>query len=285
MGYRVRIKKFFQIKVDVLDLVTRIAAFLFVIHIIYHKTQQQIIAVACLVISVIGIRKINEYTQIVMDKLKKSSKGVFPFGSGGYDTTKPMSPVALATLKEIGQEANTAKELIESYNNFLCEATMAIHSNEWEKAAQCIEKALKLQPNNIPLQIQLAIIYGENIEDKDKAISLCKEVLKQDVNNISGKFNLAVYTSHLKGDEESLSIYLEAEKLIKAQGLMETEIGGKLNIFVGSCFKGLGNKTEAGKRYEKAIEILHGLAQENSSSAFWLVDAENNLKKLFEREI
>ena len=28
---------------------------------------------------------------------------------------------------------------------------------------------------------------------------------------------------------------------------METEIGGKLNIFVGSCFKGLGNKTEAGK--------------------------------------
>ena len=37
MGYRVRIKKFFQIKVDVLDLVTRIAAFLFVIHIIYHK--------------------------------------------------------------------------------------------------------------------------------------------------------------------------------------------------------------------------------------------------------
>ncbi len=157
--------------------------------------------------------------------------------------------------------------------------------NRYDLAIGCFEDALKIKSDDIGLHVQLSIIYGEKVGDrssKEKAIEHCKDVLRIDKNNISAKFNLAIYTQHLKGSSDSLPIYLEVESLIRMQGLLGSEIDGKLNLFIGHDYKNTGDKPETEKRYEKAIVILKKLVdQGDKSSAFWLADAKKNLRSIF----
>lgn len=156
--------------------------------------------------------------------------------------------------------------------------------SRFDLAIECYEEALEKRPNDIGLHLQLGGIYGEKIGDKEgkeKAIEHCMRVLEIDKNNLSAKFNLAVYTNHLKGAEHSLPIYLEAGKLIRMQGFQNSELDGKWSLFIGHDYKFLERKPEAIDHYKKAIEILKKLADAGDiSSQFWLRDAQNNLENL-----
>jgi len=178
------------------------------------------------------------------------------------------------------EEAGQEKE----FYRLVAAGTQFETSNRHDLATECFEDALKIKPGSIGLHLELSVIYGEKIgdsESKQRAINHCEEVLKIDPNNLSAKFNLAVYTNHIKGSEKSLSIYLDAEKLIRKQGMINSLIDGKLNIFVGHDYKNTGDRNEAKLRYEKAITILNNLSQKgDSNSAFWRDDAQTNLKKL-----
>lgn len=193
--------------------------------------------------------------------------------------------VQLLVKKESGKAKTIASDKEIDFHRLVAAGIQYENVNRHDLSIGCFEDALKLKPDDINLHIQLSIIYGEKIGDrggKEKAIGHCKDILKIDKNNISGKFNLAIYSNHLNGSKESFPIYLEVEKMIKMQGLSNSELEGKLNIFIGHDYKNAGDNAEAENRYEKAIAILKKLVdQGDKSSAFWLVDAKKNLRSLF----
>lgn len=277
--YWERIKTFFQIKIDLLDLAARGLSLWAVVYILTKNYQQQSIAIACLLVVVLGVRKINEYVTITLDKFKKSKKGDYPFGRGGFDNTKDDgSPIDPVTPGEAKQEPKNDLNGFERHIKAYFKAEEYARLNQWGKSAESLEEALKICSDNIPLRLQLGIIYGERLKDKERAIYHCNQILELDSNNVSAKFNLAVYTNHLKGAKFSLPIYLEAEKLMEKFGLGGSEIDGKLNIFLGHDYRDTGNMEEAKKRYKKAIYILDKLANlGDKSSGFWLNDVKRNL--------
>lgn len=189
--------------------------------------------------------------------------------------------------KKIGYSKATATIDKEKHFHRLVAAGMQYERvRRYDLAIDCFEDALKIKSNDIGLLHELSIIYGEIFGDpssKKKAINYCKKILRIDKNHVSAKFNLAVYTSHIKGSNESFPIYEEAEALTKKQGLINTELYGKLNIFIGHDIRRLRSREEGKARYEKAISILKPLANSgDKTSEFWLKDAEKNFKEVTE---
>ncbi len=275
-----------KLLINLFDFIIRFLALAIFIYIVYHKTQQQIIAIICLVVCIIGVRRINEYVSILIEKFRLSKKGVFPF-IGDYELAEDTRKEAEApvTLRKIEYESTVDLNRAERFNNAIRNAARFSMIGQWIVVVKYIEEALQITPDDNNLRLQLSIIYGERLGDKERAIYHCNEVLKRDAKNISAKFNLAVYTNHFLGSERSLPLYKDAEHLIIERGLQETEIYGKLNIFIGHDFKNTGSLGEVKTRYEKAIKILEKLAKKgDQSSAFWLQDAKNNLKRLLEEK-
>lgn len=279
MSYLKRISKFFQKDIDILGYIVRIIAGSLVFYIVYYETEQQILAIACLIVVILGIRKINKYASIAINKFERSTKGKIP-GIGEYDISEDRTK-EVETPAPLNKSIQLAMLRADNFSEALGRATKFIMLKEWPGAAHFIEEALQFNPDDVNLRLQLVVIYGERIGDKAKAIKHCEEVLKREPENVSAEFNLAVYINHWKGSKYSLPIYLEAEKMIKNKGLSDTEIGGKLNIFIGHDYRNTGNKEEARTRYNKAIAILGKLAaQGDQTSAFWLNDAKKNLESL-----
>lgn len=272
---------YIRMKIDFLDLLVRSASILVFVYIIYSKTSQQIIAIVCLMITFWGTKRINEYISFVIDKFRQSQKGSFPLVGGDYDISMDVSRKVEApvSLNKIIYDAILQSNENDRFNLSLAKSMESIRLKEWSKAAIYIEAALEVKPDDFSLRSQLIVIYGEYMGDKEKAIYHCNKILAKDPNNVSAKFNLAVYTNHLKGSEYSLPIYRETEELMKKQKLMGSELDGKLNIFIGHDIRNLESKVKAKERYEKAITILKSLAEKGDrASEFWLRDAEKNLK-------
>lgn len=193
-----------------------------------------------------------------------------------------INTIAGVQLRESGKTKSVAFDKEKDFHRLVAAGIQYENVNRHDLAIGCFEDALKIKPDDINLHIQLSIIYGEKVGNKERAIEHCKDVLKIDKNNISAKFNLAIYTNHLKGSNDSLPIYLEVEPLIRMQGLTGSEIEGKLNLFIGHDYKNTGDMVETERRYENAVAILKKLVdQGDKSSAFWLADAKRHLRSLF----
>lgn len=225
--------------------------------------------------------KLSTYIDDIVNNPEKSDNPVSDI-MGGINTT---AGVQLLEKRESDETKAVTFDKEKDFHRLVAAGMQYENVNRHDLAIECFEDALKIKPDDIGLHIQLSIIYGEKLGDKDskeKAIGHCKEVLKIDKNNVSAKFNLAIYTNHLKGSKESLPIYIEVEKMIKMQGLSGSELEGKLNLFIGHDYKNAGDKVETEKRYDNAITILQRLAdQGDKSSAFWLANAKKNLKSIF----
>jgi tetratricopeptide (TPR) repeat protein len=274
-----KIDRLLKENVNMLDLSVRIIASLIVFYIVYRESPQQILAIAFMVVAFLGVKKINKYALITIDKFERSIRGKIPV-IGEYDTAEDKQLKTEASVS-LNASLQTAMLKADNYADALGQAAKFIMVKEWVGATYFIEEALQFNPDDLDLRLQLAIIYGERIGDKEKAVFHCTEVLKKDPDNVSALFNLAVYTNHLKGSKDSLPIYLNAEKLIKKKGLLGTEIEGKLSIFLGHDYKSNGEKDNARTCYKKAIDILEPLAKKgDQSSAFWLNDARKNLESL-----
>lgn len=219
--------------------------------------------------------RINEIILVLKDKIIRAKKWDIP-GVGTFEEREPSEadkPDDLRKL-EIDKRDKLFHRLVAAGKNY-------IQENYIEQAIECFEDATTIKPEDIGLHIMLGYIYGEVVKDKQKAISHCERALEIDPNSTSAQFNLAVYTSHLKGYKSSLPLYEKAEELIKKQNLTESELYGKLNIFLGHDLKHSGRREDAKKHYETSISILKKLAEKgDQSSAFWLKNAGKSLKDL-----
>ena len=255
--------------------ICRLLAGAVAIYIIYKNQQQQIVAVICLAIAVIGIKRINEIILVLKEKISRAKKWTV-FGLGNFEEGEFSKAEKPEELKKI--EGDTRQKL---FHRLVAAGKNYLQENYIEQSIECFEDAIKIKPDDIGLHLILSYIYGEVIKDKKKAIGHCEKALETDPNSVSAQFNLAVYTNHLKGYKNSRPLYEKAEELMKKQNLIDSEIYGKLNIFLGHDLRDSGLKEDAKKRYEKAISILRKLAEKgDQSSAFWMKDAEKNLNSL-----
>lgn len=174
----------------------------------------------------------------------------------------------------------------EEFHRIVAAALQYYNTARLDLAISCGEDALRIKPTDTNLRNWLSIIYGEKLNNKEKAIFHCNKILEIEPKNISAMFNLAVYTNHSKGSEKSLPIYLKVEELIHEQKIPEdSEIYAKLNLFIGHDYRFIKNKDidEARRRYEKAISIFQQRIKAGDQagvSEFWLKDAQKNLSEL-----
>lgn len=246
------------------DRFLRLFALAIALYIIIRKEEpQQIVTITCLVIAVVGIKQIEEFVRVVIDKLCESTRG--KFGLAEWDTTETDIP------KQVREPDGRFEKL-------MGDGKIYVAQGRTDRAISCFEEALKIGPDFEAHHI-LSFLYGEKLGNKPKAIFHCQEALAIQPNSPNAKFNLAVYTNHLRGAKESFPIYEEATALIARQGLQDSEIDGKAHLFMGHDLMRLSRKSEAIEQYKKAVEILKKLADGGSQSGlFWLRDAEKNLK-------
>lgn len=265
-----------------LDLCSRGLGLLIGLFIVFSGSNQQIIALIAFVVAIVGIDPIREYVSIAIDKFKYSKKGSNP-SIGVYDITDTIKSQA-ELPKSLENRTKINKQ--EEFHNLVAAAMQYFNTNQFDHAARYIEKALAINLDDINIRNWLSIIYGEKLNNKDKAIFHCNEILTLESRNISAMFNLAIYTNHSKGSDLSLPIYLEVEKLIKELKIPEdSEINAKLNLFIGNDYRFKEKKdiSEARARYEKAISLFQQRIKggdKTGVSEFWLKDAQKNLSEL-----
>ena len=198
------------------------------------------------------------------------------------DPLNPVSKKSKPEIPELIEKSVTEEE----FHKIVAAALQYYNTARFDLAIKCGEDALKIKPNNTNLRNWLTVIYGEKLNNKERAIFHCNKILTLEPGNISAMFNLAVYTNHSKGSDLSFPIYLEVEKLTKELKIPEDlEINAKLNLFIGHDYRFRKNKDipEARARYKKAISLFQQrikVGDKTGVSKFWLKDAQKNLSEL-----
>ena len=175
----------------------------------------------------------------------------------------------------------------EKFNGYIAASLYFYNLQRYDLIGKYAEAALTIRPNENNLRLWLSFIYGEKVGDrgaKQKAIDHCVEVIKTDPSSYQAKFNIAIYTSHIKGPDETILLYLEAKELMENQNITESEIYGKLCNFLGNEYARSGiycNKNKAEALFKQAISILKRLSDKGDiTSKFWIENAKDNLIKL-----
>jgi len=144
------------------------------------------------------------------------------------------------------------------------------------------EEALRIEPRENNLRILLIKIYGNYIgspDAKQKAVDMCDEAIKIEQNNYQPYFLKALYTSHLKKENDSIPLYLKAKELMEAQKSTTLSDYGQLCCFLGSLYLKESNykdEKQAEILFRQAILSLQPCADEHNK--FWL----NHAKKLLD---
>jgi len=251
--------------------------------------------ISCIALSAIGLR--IAYPTIKIDAISVGliiiaflpwfseliESAEFP---GGWKIKfKETPPISKKSAPEIPESVEKSDEE-ENFHRIVATALQYYNTARFDLAIEYGEDALRIRPNDINLRNWLSIIYGEKINNKEKAIFHCNKILSLDSKNISAMFNLAIYTNHSKGSEHSLPIYLKVEKLIEEQKVPEdSELNAKLNLFIGHDYRRKKEKdiAEAKKRYKKSISLFEqriNKGDKSGVSEFWLKDAQENLSEL-----
>jgi tetratricopeptide (TPR) repeat protein len=84
----------------------------------------------------------------------------------------------------------------------------------FDKAMECYEKALKIDPANVEAKINLAACYVEGTSDPMKGIAMLKEVEKTDSNNVNLQLNFAFFSERSGQWDKAIARF---EKILRMQ--------------------------------------------------------------------
>ncbi len=158
-------------------------------------------------------------------------------------------------------------------NKLLEKAKNSFNAGNWQEAITLAHAAIEKYPKNYEANLFLGFIYDLNpINQPDKAVVYSKKALEIKPESFIPQFNLAVATNHVSGSEISLQEYLKAEEAAKREGVdINSEIMGKLNLFLAHDYKNTKQYDEALKRYAEAEKILSALVTKGDrTSQHWL---------------
>ena len=120
-----------------------------------------------------------------------------------------------------------------------------------DKAISEYESAKLIQPDNIVAATRLGFLYdGVSYE---KAVDNSKKAVELDARNFAAYLNLGVSLSNAPTDrtKEALDAYLKAEEISKISRVDIISMG-KVKLFIGHCYKKLGENANALLKYKEA---------------------------------
>lgn len=120
---------------------------------------------------------------------------------------------ALMQLKRTGEAAEVFHRVAKKTGNlhfFKVAADLAVEARGYVRAAECSEKIVELQPENLSARRNLAYVYISNLSDMEKAQVQFRALYAAEPNKPENAINLALSLAHIYRPEESLSIFDEA---------------------------------------------------------------------------
>jgi tetratricopeptide (TPR) repeat protein len=240
-----------------------------------------VIQVLLLLIMLLGLNQFKNLLLYWFYRLSKVSEIPFPWGP--LKLPKDSAGELPTDLKM--PDINEGNRRI-SYELF-AKAVQTFSSGALPEAIALAEAAVERWPSNLEANVFLGFAYDLNpINKPEKAVYYSRQALNLCPGNFIPQFNLAVATNHVDGASKSLAEYLRAEQFAKDHKVDEnSEVMGKLNLFIAHDCRDAGNLVEAKSRYGKAKDVFTKLvAQGLETSKHWLDAAEKGLKEIEERE-
>lgn len=118
----------------------------------------------------------------------------------------------------------------------------------FDKAMECFEKTLQLNPKNVDAKINLASCYVEGTSEPMKGISLLKEVEKTDSNNVNLQLNFAFFSEKSGQWDKAIARF---EKVLKIQpDFIEA------HLHLADAYEQKGDKENAIKSLEKYKDLV-----------------------------
>lgn len=114
------------------------------------------------------------------------------------------------------------------------------------KAEQCYQKALDIKPNDLDAKTQLAVHYVENTEDPMKGITLLREVVSTDSNNIAAQLNLGFFSMKSGQFDKAVNRF---EKVVKLAPNQHEAL-----LYLADAQAGKGDKENARKNYREFLK-------------------------------
>lgn len=227
--------------------------------------QLQILAIACILFIIIGMRRGEEFISNILTKIENSEIGKI----GGVEW-------GLRQKGALPDEIRKREEVrFSTFYRYFNRGYIYFKQGNFIAALKEFEKAEEIDSQNFEVCVMLGLlnnILGEN----EASIFYSKRALKIKPGEFVPMFNMAIATNHLLGYTKSLQLYLEAETYANNEGIGETVDRGKLNLFLGHDFRDSKDFTKAKERYLKSKEILEKINTEEAK--IWLKHAIDNLK-------
>ncbi len=150
---------------------------------------------------------------------------------------------ALATLKE--QNWVNAGNRYYTASRFAKETEKTIVFN---KAINCFEKAIALNPANVESKISLAACYVEGSTEPMKGIGMLREIEKTDSNNVNLQLNFAFFSERSRQFEKAI------KRFDKVLVLKPDFIEAYLHL--ADAYEQMGDKQKAIESLEKYISLI-----------------------------
>jgi tetratricopeptide (TPR) repeat protein len=115
----------------------------------------------------------------------------------------------------------------------------------YTKAIDCLESSLKADSNNLKTKTALGVAYVEGTPNPMKGITMLKEVVATDSNNIDAHLNLALFSEKSGQFDKAIS------RFQKVLNIDPTFLEAYLHI--ADAFEQMGNRPEAIKNLEKYV--------------------------------
>ena len=127
--------------------------------------------------------------------------------------------------------------------NLLRKASAHFKNNETEKAIDCLQQSISLNPNNPQAHYRLGVIYAY-LNNFDLAAEYFEEAIKQDPSFVKSYINLGAAYGKLKNYPEAIRVLNKALKVDKNNA--------KIYYNLGMIASGAGKVKEAKKHFKKA---------------------------------
>lgn len=114
------------------------------------------------------------------------------------------------------------------------------------KTELCYQKALDIKPTDLDAKTQLGVHYVENTEDPMKGITLLREVVTTDSNNVPAQLNLGFFSMKSGQFDKAVNRFEKVVKLAPEQH--------EALLYLADAQAGKGDKESAKKNYREFLK-------------------------------